>query len=696
MDVLGQTALFLALTSFALGVSVLARNVKNKLYWAFAAMTSTVFAWAFFFAMHRLFPASGFYRWHLIANVWIAPVAIYFLHVLIRSQDTMSRRVRDLAWLGGASLSIALILDLDQQLIPPAAEIFNQAVMLAPTWVVLQILYLMLRRKVTVGVRRAMVGLGRRNWVFLGALLALATSAMDHFKPLGHVLPSIGNIFLIGYLFLLSQAITQQRFLNFAGLMSRLLVLLTLALMLAGVYAMSVAWIENAPGLFFLNLFFASFLILTLLDPLRRFMQFLTRYLLTQKHQTLLAQVDDARRDLTGVTDLGMLLSSLTETTEQFLAPEWVGVFLLRGDGTRFRRVRAVPEISDGDEERLQALLVDHEIIQACMELHRRGELPVLLDQVLENEIDRMVGKPERERLTGLIQALRALGGNVIIPLIAQEGGTKARALGFVVTAGLTPPEPWGNNWGLLRLIYPYFERVAQRLENLEVFSRQRERERLAALGEMSAGLAHEIRNPLGAIQGAVQMLQEAPSEQDPKLLSVIGQEVSRLNRVVSRFLDYSRPAASEFRLFDLSEVVEKTALVMKPSLPAGMELGVQNTSGEVMALGSPEQIQQVLVNLVQNAKQAMDARGWGKIQLSVGVDASGTATVQVEDNGPGIKRRDLERVFIPFFTTSPQGTGLGLSISQKIAQAHGGRIEVWSEPGEATRFTLHLQGGNA
>src|SRR5206468_3326928 len=170
------------------------------------------------------------------------------------------------------------------------------------------------------------------------------------------------------------------------------------------------------------------------------------------------------------------------------------------------------------------------------------------------------------------LQGLQALGCNLLFPLFDGKS-----ILGFVTVYAPIPPEPWGSNWGLLSVIYPYYEQVALTLRNMEVFVRQREKERLAALGEMAAGLAHEIRNPLGAIKGAAQFLapdapagaplsgEPAADKSDRRFLNIIIEEVDRLNRVVTQFLDYSKPPVFEMRDVDLSQLVAKTLDSLRP-----------------------------------------------------------------------------------------------------------------------------------
>jgi two-component system sensor histidine kinase HydH len=336
-------------------------------------------------------------------------------------------------------------------------------------------------------------------------------------------------------------------------------------------------------------------------------------------------------------------------------------------------------------------MIADHPLMEYCMELHRKGRLPILLDQIIESEMDRSASRTQREHWSSLIEALRALGCNLLIPLFDS-----GKILGFVALRVTAPPEPWGNNWGVLPIIYPYYEQAANTLRGMEVFVRQREKERLAALGEMAAGLAHEIRNPLGAIKGAAQFLDPTADRPESKFLQIIIEEVDRLNRVVTQFLDYSKPSNADMSPVDLSELARLTVEKSQLSLDASkVNLSFQPCKQKAQVMAAPEQLQQVLINLIQNSVKALDPQKEGTIEVSLEVDdsalPSGEILLMVFDNGKGIKKEHVDKLFIPFFTTSPSGTGLGLSISQKIIEAHRGRIEVATEEGKFSRFSIVL-----
>ncbi|OFZ21075.1 MAG: hypothetical protein A2X94_07020 [Bdellovibrionales bacterium GWB1_55_8] len=702
MDILGQSALLLGVSSFALGFSVLARNVRNKLFLAFAVLTTLVSGWALAFFFEKVWTGGHFYRWHLFFNIWLAPGALTLIRVMVRIKDKLSRRLLDLSTFLAMCLTVALVLRFE------ALDWVLRLIYFAPGAVVLQILHLMwIDRRLRAGRMKRQpkaptVGLSRRNLIYFGGLVVLGTSMMDHVAWMGKLIPSLANIGVVIYLFFISQAITEQRLLNFGALVSRFVVLIAVALTLTGVYSLLVAWIENSPGLFILNSFIASFLILMLLDPLRSMVRYFTHRLLSKEHRRLEQTLREAQRKLAGSMDPGSLFQAILLTVEQTLQPEWAALFLLRGDGTKFRRVRLTgkepaADPTPGSEPILRELLADHTLLQYCEGLQRRGDLPVLLDQVLENEIDRSASRPQREALAALIQGLKALGANLLIPLFDS-----GKILGFVVMRAPAPPEPWGSNWGLLSILYPYFEQAAQSMRNMEIYARQREKERLATLGEMAAGLAHEIRNPLGAIKGAAQFLEPSEDPADPRpenrFLRVIIEEVDRLNRVVTQFLDYSKPPSPDLKPVDLGELVGKTIDMMRANPEHKARIDFQRPAQPAKILAAPEQIQQVLINLLQNSVKALGQRNDGLIRVAVDFEGqvdsalhSKDVVISVEDNGHGIKREHLEKLFIPFFTTSPSGTGLGLSISQKIIESHRGRIDVVTEEGKFTRFSVIL-----
>jgi signal transduction histidine kinase len=218
-----------------------------------------------------------------------------------------------------------------------------------------------------------------------------------------------------------------------------------------------------------------------------------------------------------------------------------------------------------------------------------------------------------------------------------------------------------------------------------------RRADRLSALGELSAGMAHEIRNPLGSIKGAAEILRDDYGSQGPKaeFVQILLKETDRLNAIVQEFLNFARPRTPEFHETDLNEVLESVlTLTAQPARKAGImverrldtAIGKRNLDGGLL--------KQAFLNLVLNAIQAMPGGGTLTIES---VLREREVEVAVSDTGVGITAENRKKLFSPFFTTKTEGTGLGLAITYRIIENHRGTIVVQSEPGKGTTFTVRI-----
>lgn len=201
--------------------------------------------------------------------------------------------------------------------------------------------------------------------------------------------------------------------------------------------------------------------------------------------------------------------------------------------------------------------------------------------------------------------------------------------------------------------------------------------DRLAALGQLSAGMAHEIRNPLGSIKGAVEILCSCgpTAEEKEEFAEIVRQEVARINNLIVEFLRFARPPEPRIETRDIHELVAATVRLVDGLASSHKVKIVRRCScatGRVSA--DEDQIRQVLLNVMLNAVEAMD--GGGVLTLTCSEDpASNAVIVEVSDTGPGVDEDNLERIFDPFFTTKAQGTGLGLSVADQLVRNHGGEI---------------------
>jgi two-component system sensor histidine kinase PilS (NtrC family) len=226
-------------------------------------------------------------------------------------------------------------------------------------------------------------------------------------------------------------------------------------------------------------------------------------------------------------------------------------------------------------------------------------------------------------------------------------------------------------------------------LKNLE--AELKHKETLAAIGELSANMAHEIRNPLASLKGSIEMLKEGTLTKDhgEKLMNIALSEMDRLNKIITDFLTYSRPRSPEFFRFDLHAMLDEIIELIRSAAMNTENVSIRKEFGggrEIVA--DQQKMRQVFLNLGMNALESMP--DGGELVISTR-KVKNTVIVSVEDSGTGIAGENLKEIFYPFFTTKDKGTGLGLSIAYRIIEEHNGKISVKSTPGHGTTFEVVL-----
>lgn len=228
--------------------------------------------------------------------------------------------------------------------------------------------------------------------------------------------------------------------------------------------------------------------------------------------------------------------------------------------------------------------------------------------------------------------------------------------------------------------------------EVMELEREVRRQERLAALGKMAAGLAHEIRNPLASMRGSVQVLASelSFSEDQSQLMQIVLRESDRLNRIVSDFLTYARPPKIERTVIELASLLSETVALLRnsPELLPEHVIIEEYPDEQVLYQGDPNQIRQIFWNLARNALQAMP--GGGELRVTLDARPNREVTIAFSDTGQGMSREQKERLFEPF-NSSSGGTGLGMAIVYQLVRDHSGKILVDSEFGKGTRIAIKL-----
>ncbi|MDB4993898.1 MAG: sensory box histidine kinase [Myxococcaceae bacterium] len=276
-----------------------------------------------------------------------------------------------------------------------------------------------------------------------------------------------------------------------------------------------------------------------------------------------------------------------------------------------------------------------------------------------------------------------------------------SHALFLWFDAQLTPPDEYlpavERLVGVLRTVLAHRQLAGDLKRSYAELTRAQialvERERLAALGELAAVVAHEVRNPLAVIFNCIATMEKGPGAGEP-ILEILGEEANRLNQIVSELLDFARPGRVLLQSESLEDIVAGAIAAVRsaqvPSAPAvDIELAVARPLEPLLV--DFQLVRRAVINLVGNAVQALPSGGRIVVRVIDEVKPARGVRIEVSDNGPGIPQATLDRIFEPFFTTKASGTGLGLAIVKRAAEAHSGELTVRSEEGRGTTFVMRL-----
>lgn len=375
-------------------------------------------------------------------------------------------------------------------------------------------------------------------------------------------------------------------------------------------------------------------------------------------------------KTLTELVDLDEVAKMSVQFITQTFHVNLISFFLLTREEEQYR---SIFKTSDTQEIRYP---ISHPFIKRIETIKRAIDLEHLREAYKEEEeIDQLIEK----------------GWVVVAPFFLKEN-----LLGFILLGKKLSEKDYTHEE--LELLEAFMSQTALAISRALIYREMSlkdrqilQAEKMAAIGELAAGIAHEIRNPLGIITGSAETVKR---HDDPKIreemVNYILEESQRINGLISNFLEFARPKEPRMILCDIREVLEKTLLLLSPKAKSlGVEIKKDLPKEALMLLVDPDQIRQAFTNLSVNAIEAMP--DGGVLSVKVMKNQKGKVIIKFSDTGKGIPKELRRKVFDPFFTTKEGGTGLGLSIAHQIINQHGGSIIVEDREGKGSTFIVTL-----
>ncbi|MDJ0765241.1 MAG: ATP-binding protein [Myxococcota bacterium] len=620
-------------------------------------------------------------------------VAILIPQGGLRFFRAFSTGARGMGRLGGVSAVLGLILTAAVLYPSSLRPAVGPAVM---AYVGGFMLVAILNLNVQVKTATTRVDAARIRYLVVGGFLTLSFQVVDRLDHIFKLeIPPFGLAMTIIYLYVISQAIVRHRILDLYEMLGRFAVLSLMGVALAAIYTGLVFW---AGAGFSINAFLASLVILIMFDPLRELVERKISDFFFRERRILEQEIAQMRRHLMHVIDIEVMTDRLIDGFENSRRITHASLYLVDAHGRGFDlkgSAGPAPEL-----KRIEAAAANRHIKSsnpsgAILAVHLQERREHLLQQG-DRDIAQSIGES--------IEFLKELQADAVLTIEGDD-----HLLGLLSLKDERLKDPFSPED--IALLKGLTVQIATGFEGSRIYQQIKERDRLAALGKMAAGLAHEIRNPLGSLKGAAQVIgdtaQSSGGIRDGELLGVIVEEVDRLNRVVSDFLTYARPGHGQPRMVNVNDILRRTLQLFETSREGPMHIVVDLAEDLPGCKVDGEQLHQVFLNLILNAQQAMAHQPTQRIDVTTrtrvmrleGTDKDSPAKpvhyveMRFSDNGPGIDLKTLENIFIPFFTTKEKGSGLGLAICQRIVRDAGGEIEVRSQPGQGTIFTVILPG---
>lgn len=646
MDYYAQGSLVAAVVALAIAVYLRVWARGDAEARAFADLSFVIFLWCFPEYLWKTLDSSFWHRLSLAGVMFIPPFALRYCGAAVRTRPR---------WFGlalGAGLWTSAAF---------AATTFYDPILFSFWWNVAALffvypylglaLYLIVRH----GFRAKPTYVEQKKYQFLlvGGGIASLVAPLNFLPGVGVPVPPVGAFAILLFFYFMATGILHLHFFEFPDIVGRAIILVIQVFAFAVVFGL----LEVASGRKFwfplAGTFLVSFFILTFYPALMRKLGGISADLLVRESRNVQALLNQGAEKFPGCATLAELDRVVEEALGRvpFVAR---AALWIRPEG--------------GTDEGVGSLPVHpEEYLRAYSRFARR--YPAM--RFLEHGGSRAGGA-----------AIWDDSWDASFPVFVRE------ALAGVILFRWKEKRPSIRE---MELLVPFLSAIGLAVDHVRQKERIKRREHFATVGELAAGLAHEVRTPAGVIKGAAQYLCRDASPREREFLDIIVEEADRLNGVVTEFLEYARPARRLPRAVFLREPAERALSRLRREKGAALDgirviLTCDEPGPQVDA--DPVDIERVVFNLLTNAVDAMP--NGGAVTVRIG-SASGEATIAVEDTGAGIPEKDRAQLFRPFFTTRERGVGMGLAICRRIVEDNGGSIGVESVPGKGSRFTVRL-----
>jgi signal transduction histidine kinase len=649
MDYYAQGSLVAAIVALAIAgyLRVWAKNDKEAR--AFADLSFIIFLWCLPEYLWKTLSSSFWHRVSIAGAMFLPPFALRYTGAAVRTRPRWFQP----AFITGMWISAAF-----------AATVAGDWYLSSPWWNAAALLYvypylgMCLSIVVTRGFRANPSSIERKKYQFIivGGGIASIVAPLNFLPGTGVAFPQLAPFAILLFFYFMATGILHLHFFEFPDIVGRGIILVIQVFAFAVVFGV----LEVVSGRKFwfplAGTFLISFFLLTFYPVLMRKLGGISSDLLVRESRAVQSGLGVSAKKLAGCATLNEIARTVEEGLSLIPFVSTVSLWI-RPEGGTDEGIGSLPVRPD-------------EYLRAFTRFSRR--FPAL--RFLEHGGSRAADV-----------AIWDDTWDASFPIFLRE---EMVGVALFRWKGKTP------SFREMELTIPFLEGIGMAVENIRQKQRIQRREHFATVGELAAGLAHEVRTPAGVIKGAAQFLSREAPPRDREFLDIIVEEADRLNSVVTEFLEYARPGDRKPVTISLREPVERAMARLSRERAKEMErirhrLHVAEPSPKVNA--DPLEIERVVFNLLTNAVEAMPDVG----ELTVRAWSSGgEARICVEDTGTGISETDRPQLFRPFFTTRERGVGMGLAICRRIVEENGGSVAVETEAGKGSRFTVRLPEG--